>query len=528
VAYPAEWNTSLDQWLRRVKLHPAPHSYGKLFGQEWDVEALLQRCRGGRPEGARGLDRDVKLIWDFSRAHALFTNAAADPGQLESGAAFVRRWRAANEDTNAPAWTCAMDVALRAVNWIFADVLYQGRLGQRVGPDWATSLWQHGWMVWQRLEARLISSNHYLADLVGLMVVGSVFPNDPHAKQWQRFARAEFPRALLAQTRGDGGLDEASLRYHAFVTEMALVFRLAQSGPWPDPAEERLRAMCQIVADFRDSTGDLFPLGDDDSGRVLGLDFASTAGRADVLLALSEAVLGLKPAPAAEAIYKNSGWWVRRTAEFAVVAEFGGVGLHGLGAHAHNDDLSFCLEWRGKPVLVDPGTFLYTSDPVSRDRFRSTAYHNTLSVDGQEQRALGPDPFALPGRNVPWPAQRLTDGMAFTRELAGAVQHRREIVGKDDGVVVQDTVSGPGRHRLDWRFHLHPGVLPTVVRQGVLLAIPGAGKLLLSSPAPFTAAKLTPTEYSPGYGRKEPASSWVVGGEFALPYEACFEIRPAE
>ena len=71
----------------------------------------------------------------------------------------------------------------------------------------------------------MISSNHYLADLLGLLVVGSIFPGDASAQAWRRFAAEEFPKALLSQTHDDGGLDEASLRYHAFVTEMALLFR---------------------------------------------------------------------------------------------------------------------------------------------------------------------------------------------------------------------------------------------------------------------------------------------------------------
>ena len=39
---------------------------------------------------------------------------------------------------------------------------------------------------------------------------------------------------------------------------------------------------------------------------------------------------------------------------------------------------SFTLSINGKPVIVDPGTFTYTTNKNVRDKFRSYSYHNTL------------------------------------------------------------------------------------------------------------------------------------------------------
>ena len=46
--------------------------------------------------------------------------------------------------------------------------------------------------------------------------------------------------------------------------------------------------------------------------------------------------------------------------------------------HAHADALSLTLGRGPVPVLIDPGTGSYTFDARLRDRFRSTAMHNTL------------------------------------------------------------------------------------------------------------------------------------------------------
>ena len=53
------------------------------------------------------------------------------------------------------------------------------------------------------------------------------------------------------------------------------------------------------------------------------------------------------------------------------------------GGHGHADALSIQLMTDGRPVLIDPGTFCYVCP--ERDRFRGTAAHNTLQVDGRDQ-----------------------------------------------------------------------------------------------------------------------------------------------
>jgi len=529
-AYPAHWASLLRSWLQRVPLNPTPHPFNRIFGHDLNESFLLQLCREGPRVAERGLSRDIKLIWDYSRGHPLFTNAAADPTQTELCAEFIRRWREANANTNGPAWICAMDTAIRAVNWIFADVLFAGALAAALGrAGFHAALHQHGQSIWRRLEVRVINSNHYLANLLGLAVVGSIFPDDPQARAWLAFASDEFPRALLDQTRADGGLNEASLRYHAFVTEMALLFRLTMGRALPPAAETRLRQMCQIVADFEDATGDVFALGDDDSGRVLAVDSASRLGRAAILLQLASSLLDERFKRAARNVCRDSGWWIQRAGNFTVALDFGGVGLNGLGGHAHNDDLSICLEWRNRPVIVDPGTFLYTSDSEARNRFRSTAYHNTLQVDGGEQRKLTPSVFALPGADKAFNAFTTgEDSWEFRRPDISRVIHRRELSVNGAGVRIGDHMEGSGCHRLCWHFHLHPGVRAQVIPRGFMLTIPETGVLLVSTNAASVELRIVESEYSPSYAQRKPAHACVAEGEYVLPVTVEWSLRAAD
>ena len=52
--------------------------------------------------------------------------------------------------------------------------------------------------------------------------------------------------------------------------------------------------------------------------------------------------------------------------------------------HIHSDILSFCLWYKGKQVIVDPGTSTYTISP-QRSKERGTSFHNTVSVIGYNQ-----------------------------------------------------------------------------------------------------------------------------------------------
>src|SRR5207248_1950066 len=60
----------------------------------------------------------------------------------------------------------------------------------------------------------------------------------------------------------------------------------------------------------------------------------------------------------------------------------GPVGPDYQPGHAHADTLSIECSYRAERLIVDPGTFSYDRD-ARRNYDRSTAAHNTVSVDGQ-------------------------------------------------------------------------------------------------------------------------------------------------
>jgi hypothetical protein len=156
-----------------------------------------------------------------------------------------------------------------------------------------------------------------------------------------------------------------------------------------------------------------------------------------------------------------------RAGDLYAIVRCGDVGVGGLGSHAHNDQLAFELVWREQPMVLDPGTYLYTADPDARNTFRSTAFHSTLRVDGAEQNELSRERlFALDDRSraeaVRWEAGAETATFVGRHHgfeaLAIPVTHERrvDLDGAAGTLTVEDIVRGSGEHELDWTFPLAP------------------------------------------------------------------------
>ena len=79
-----------------------------------------------------------------------------------------------------------------------------------------------------------------------------------------------------------------------------------------------------------------------------------------------------------------------------MVVRWGGVGQNGNGGHAHNDLSSYELSY-GTPIVVDPGSYVYTADPKARDDFRSARAHSLVVVDGLDMHPIvAGDVFRMP------------------------------------------------------------------------------------------------------------------------------------
>jgi hypothetical protein len=85
-------------------------------------------------------------------------------------------------------------------------------------------------------------------------------------------------------------------------------------------------------------------------------------------------------------------WWSRR---FFLSIRCGGLNKDGLGAHAHNDQLSIELQIDGVDWIADPGSYIYTPTPKHRNLYRSALAHNGPHQSEDEPARLDEGLFKL-------------------------------------------------------------------------------------------------------------------------------------
>lgn len=438
-------------------------------GRTWPLEHF-SRIRISYPDHS-----DIKVPWELSRFQHLPLLAAAhalsrDQDYLDEVGAQLCSWIEANPVEFGVNWGCTMDVAIRAANWVAALVLCGSAAGTEPWYESVlASLLLHARFIRTNLEFGSARGNHYLADVVGLLIVAGVFAGSDEGQGWARWATRELGREMRHQVRADGCDHEASTSYHRLVTEMFIIGADAADALAPGALDREVRPaidrMLRFVADYTRPDGLAPQIGDADDGRLLPLGDYGAADQRDHLHLFRQADRPYRPATGSAA-YPAGGFYVLRSGEMYAAVRCGDVGIRGRGCHAHNDLLAFELCWDGVPLVVDPGSYLYTADPVARNRFRSTAAHSALLVDAGEQNELRLDRlFAMVDR-ARAEALEFEAGTVTTfrgrhhgfETLPSPATHTRalRLDGARQTLEVIDEVESAAAHELCWSLPLAP------------------------------------------------------------------------
>ena len=441
-----------------------------------------------RPPGA-----DIKVPWEASRMHWLtaLARAHARTGDDRYRAGAVRLlddWAAANPPGVGVSWCNTMEVGIRAVNLVWAaEIFADDGVSARAGR----LLREHGWHIvgYPEYSPRL-TSNHFLADVVGLAHIGGALRDTVTGRAWLRGALAVLEREILKQFDADGMNFEASTGYHRLSTELAVLGAIVaeRAGrPLGPAAMARIAAALDVCELLTAPDGLLPPIGDDDSGLIAGLSSGRDPLDPAPVVAAGRALLtgtgdtepdewaawagGGRPVPAPAGpprprFLAESGRGVLADGGLWCLVECGGVGQLGNGGHAHNDTLSFVLHAGGQPIVTDPGSYTYTRDPAARDRFRATAAHATIEIDGEEINRLDRGLFSLTDEDAPvvelaeiGPGkQRVVAAHAGYRRLPDPVTHRREWLLADGVLTVRDELECRAAHRAVVTLPLATGV----------------------------------------------------------------------
>ena len=511
--HPIEWNRD-------------PRS-GYLWPLDYHRDIQLMRSDGS----------DVRVVWELNRLGHLITLGQAyrltrDEKYTDQFLMQLRSWSEANPYGRGPNWTCAMEVALRAVNLIAARELF--RDSARLDTQFLLKLFQrHGNYIRRNLEFSYIAtSNHYLSDVAGLLWLGVMVPELRDARGWRDFGLKELLREMDKQVLPDGADFESSTGYHRFVTELFLYsFLLCRTnGIEIDRTYWRkLRSMLLYIRGYMRPDGFAPLIGDTDGGQFLSLQ----ERRADdhgYLLAVGADVFDdptLRGPQIRSSEFPQAGTYIMRRDDLYLCFNASGAGINGRGSHGHNDKLSIEVSAGGIPFIVDPGTYVYTGDLQKRHDFRSTAYHSTVKIDGVEQNTIERDaPFVIGDEARPrvllWNSGPLTDKIVAEhygyQRLKNPLTHRRTVIfdKRNRSWFIEDEFFGDAvDHDFEVRFHFAPGLKVNSDRAVVKVRDPNANlTLILSSLSLSDSPALEQQFTSRNYGELEESltACWRFSG----------------
>ncbi|MFI2241500.1 alginate lyase family protein [Streptomyces chrestomyceticus] len=514
---------------------------------------------------------DIKQIWEPSRHQYLTVLAAAyavtgDERYAERVAGHLRSWWAANPPLRGVHWISGIELGIRLISWVWVRRLLHGWPGAAAlfedNPVALQQVWHH-----QRWLAAFPSrgssaNNHIIAEAAGQFAAACAFGWFPASARWRAGALRSLERHLRGNTFASGLNRELATEYHGLVLELGLaaVAEADAAGvPVPPTVRLVLLRMTDALAAIVDNRLRPPRQGDADDGHGLVLDGAGTDRWAS-LLATGDAVFGRlawwpavtgtdvrtpllaalvrpygKPgtAPAVTRPASRPGHFadagltiLRGPEEIWCRCDGGPHGFLSIAAHAHADALSVEVRHDGVDVLADPGTFCYHGQPEWRQYFRSTLAHNTLQWDGRDQSVSG-GPFLWTRHARSRVLVADTSHEKVTRWCAEhdgyqPCVHRRqvELTAASRELRVVDEVRGD-RGAVRLAFHLGPVITAeltgnraalTWTRDGedrsAVLDLPGE----LSWRAHRGESDKPLGWYSPGFGRKEPATTLVGSG----------------
>lgn len=488
---------------------------------------------------------DIKYVWELSRFHYLIPLALAfyqtgEEKYLNKWQELILDWIKNNSVHYGPNWINTMEVAIRACNWILSFEIIEKRIqdtGYKIQDtflkQFLASLFNHGRFIYSNLEYVPTHSNHYLSDIVGLIYLSFFLEGNPEIKKWQKFSLKALEEEMKYQVYEDGVDYELSVSYHRYKTELFLWLAYVLKINETHLSNEfwlKLGKMMNFVLAIIKPNGLALQIGDSDDSRlhlVWENHYSWEKRNYNALIKLFELVSNkpLENYPLSSQSFSQSGFYLLKDNGFYLV-----TGRHKAcygkgGNHIHNDILSFELSMLGEDLIIDSGTYVYTSDYKERNKFRSTRAHNVALIDNQEQNPLVQDPFYFEQRAQmtvkKWEEQK--DFILFEAEQDGYKYLKQPVIyqrslfwhKQNKLLSITDKFISQGRHELEWNFHLAPEVKiwnkTEVKDKKELLLITPHHSFLFTAPQDLNCA-IIEDEVSPSYGIKIPSKTLRFSG----------------
>ena len=248
--------------------------------------------------------------------------------------------------------------------------------------------------------------NHYLHEMLGLLLIACIFPDFKESDAWREFAIHELGRCAKAQFTEDGGQIEGSPNYHNGC--LSMFFSLVEVARKFDLSlPDNILDICSKATDYAIATigpdGIIAPFGDTgyltigpkliqryygcfgelgpcaklfDIHRTIDPDVVPEAEQAKAREYAASAPAEDNLQRQLDQYFARTGW-TRESSAFAFMCH-----SPVCNGHSQIDPMTFILYLNGDPIVVDPSYYTYR-ECEERKLFKSPEYHSCLTFDNK-------------------------------------------------------------------------------------------------------------------------------------------------
>lgn len=246
-----------------------------------------------RPQGnAKKPGGDIKVPWELARLQHFPRFALLAEILPEKSAEIFKEYCnqlldfiAQNPPRMGVNYMCTMDVGIRAANIALSYSLFKQKgfsFSKDVERVLINFMFEQCNHIRKNLEwSDILTSNHYFADIAGLLYGSAILPDCKKKDKWLRFAVEQINREIIKQFHKEGSNAEGSTAYHRLTGEMAvysvaLIHGLAAKGVCEDASQEVYNILYgagKFTHDLTRPDGAFTQIGDNDSGLFFKLSF---------------------------------------------------------------------------------------------------------------------------------------------------------------------------------------------------------------------------------------------------------------
>lgn len=293
--------------------------------------------------------------------------------------------------------------AKRIEHWVYSFALLQGTdTGEEISADFLNRFLR-------RIETETDYITHHLKrdrnhrtfQLFSVALVGVLFPEFQRHDYFVKTGVGKLTENLITDILPDGVHVEQATHYHQLVMETAVAFldlcRLNHI-PLGDTLIQLIHSGLVFSLYMQWPNGEIPLINESDNGNHLSLlQKGAELFKDDHLLWGGTLGSEGKPPQVLSKHFESSGYFILGnewgTDSSSYVKRnhiFYDCGRLGEGSHSQYDLFNFCYYVNGLPVVIDPGRYTYSSEQDRegidwRRRFKSTAYHNTVTIDSKDQ-----------------------------------------------------------------------------------------------------------------------------------------------